>query len=661
MRAYFVILSFIILVSGCVNPFGGDTAGGGPGVVINSLSFAPSNIKSNQLTKLSLSIENQGDYVVPDNAGIVYLFGLPGLTATATDWTIAEQSDITSNTETFGLLAPQIRGVKKYSGESRAFEWVLRAPPNLPKDEVFSYIAQARVCYSYKTKIWGRLEIVSENAWLQSPPSEHAIAVQQTQGPLKVEFISKQPLMVETDVRIKVRITNVGDGVVTANDCSIFATVVDDEAGTALNNLNKITLGDVDCTFSEELYLKKGQTKETYITCTPPNLGNNPITTSDFVMELTYNYYSDKKASISVTGTSEDASGGMAAISGGGATSVITLKDPCTNACKATGQVYTSPIGVCADTTSSTVTYPSTSVDVAIEPLGSSALNSLSTILGSAYSKATIKDLGLHDVTVGDLNLQSMTLNVLDTKANNAITEKNTRIKTTSIGIVKHLCDSVGLGLTLTLNGKTSSTLCGSTYLFGNEPLSNIITVNGASGAEFKNLPLTGLQITSIAGRTISELTGGNVTSISMEDMKVSAVNTYLQGAPVDASTRAFYLQNIKCTSSNTLSSSPSSVCQCVIGVSGVRSNPFDGVANAECNTVCMDEKKRVATWTWIDGGICNTASVFGTKQCSGTVTYDYKSRPATTACSGDTSGKTTCYCYDRVSVSTTEAALICK
>ncbi len=329
MRAFFVFLILIILVSGCVNPFGG-ISGGGEGVAITSFSFTPSNLKSNQLTKLSLFIENRGDYQVDDAAGIVYLFNLPN------DWTISDKSELTSYTEMFGLLAPQVRGIKKYSGESRGFEWVLRAPANLPKDEVFSYIAQARVCYPYKTKIWGRLEVVSENAWLQNPPAEHAIAVQQTQGPLKVEFISKQTLMIETDVKIKVKITNSGDGVVTTNDCSVFASVVDDTQGTAIKNLNHINLGASDCTLADELYLKKGQTKETYITCTPPALGSNPISTSDFTMELIYNYYSDKKATVSVTGTSEQAALGVGGVGGiTGPSPKITLTDMCSKSCAA--------------------------------------------------------------------------------------------------------------------------------------------------------------------------------------------------------------------------------------------------------------------------------------------------------------------------------------
>ncbi|MBU4245501.1 MAG: hypothetical protein KKE71_00485 [Nanoarchaeota archaeon] len=427
----------VILISGCVNPFGSSSGGGGPGVVINSFSFSPTNLRSNQLTKLSLSIENRGDYAVEEGTGIVYIFNLPN------DWELTtEYSDITSKTETFGLMAPQVRGVKTYSGESRNFEWVFRAPTNLPKGEIFSYIAQARVCYPYKTKVWGRLEVFSENAWLQNPPKERTIAVQQTQGPLKIEFLSKQPLMFETDVRIKVRITNVGDGVVTANDCEIFATVVDDEAGTALNNLNKITLGDLGdgtCSLNgDDIYLKKGQTKETYITCTPPALGNNPITTSDFTMEFEYSYYSDKKASISVTGTSEDASGGM--IGGGGA---ITLSDVCTKICNANGQkiikwdsTQGNGLGWCRSKSetldvSYPAAYPQLNYYLGFEQVGAvgktnelnfaeyvvtnpkiSVADFTSAIGTDAYSKATIDSLKLHDAKVGDFTSEVDPLDV---------------------------------------------------------------------------------------------------------------------------------------------------------------------------------------------------------------------------------------------------------
>ncbi len=407
MRASFVLLTLIVLAAGCVNPFGDVVGGsGGPGVVINSLSFAPSNLKSNQLTKLSLAIENKGDYPIETDSGTIYLFNLPN------DWELTDKGDATTPEVQFSLLNPQKRGFKSYSGETTNFEWVLRAPKELPKDEIFSYDAQVRVCYPYTTKVWGRLEVVSENAWLQKPPAEHAIDVQQTNGPIKVEFVSKQPLMVEADVKIKIRVTNVGDGVVTTNECSIFSTVSDD--GTAISNLNRISLGTSDCTLADDLYLEKGKTKETYITCTPPALGDNPITTSDFTMELTYNYYSDKKASVRVTGLSEDASGGMIGVGRG----TITLSDMATKLCDANGQkTSTFAMGMCRpESESSALDYPlgnTFGFQVMLEPLGVNELgkgttgvvpSELKTIVGTAYDTATIKDLKLHDARMGDFS-----------------------------------------------------------------------------------------------------------------------------------------------------------------------------------------------------------------------------------------------------------------
>ncbi len=303
MRTYFWIIALMILVSGCISPFGASSAG--TGVSTSLFSFSPASMKSNQLTKLSLSIENRGDYDIEADEGYVYLFGLPN------DWTVSDKSNMDSFSGTFGLMGIQNRGGKIFQGEKKDFQWVLRAPQNLPKDEVFSFNAQARICYPYKTKVWGRLEVISEDAWLQDQPKESRIVVEQTKGPIKVEFLSSQPLVVESDVKIKVRITNAGDGTVTINPCAIFETGGSDEEADNLNRLGDIEFGGASCSLEDnELYLQKGQFKEIDIVCSPPSLDDTPTKTEDFTMEISYNYYSDAKASVSVTGTSEAGAGG---------------------------------------------------------------------------------------------------------------------------------------------------------------------------------------------------------------------------------------------------------------------------------------------------------------------------------------------------------------
>ncbi|VVB59815.1 Uncharacterised protein [uncultured archaeon] len=408
----FVPLALLVIISGCISGFPGS--GGSGGVSITSMSFSPSSIKSNQLAKFSVSVQNTGDYNIENDEGYVYVFGLPD------EWQISDKSDITSYSQQFSMAGIQNRGGKIFPGETKDFQWVLRAPQNLPKDEIFSYNAQARVCYPYKTKVWGTLEVMSEDAWLQNPPKEHQISAQQTKGPISVEFLSSQPLAASDSVKIKVRITNTGGGTVTTNPCSIFQSGGADDSANAqiINGLNKITLENSDCTLDDpDLYLQKGQSKETSITCAAPSLDNAPTNTGNFIMELSYTYYFDKSASISVTGTSEAAAGG--AVSGGGAGGVptVTLTDLCTKSCVAAKQTLSGSEarGMCrSQKESSSLIYPPGNTfgfQLLLAPLGYDELkNKLAVIskedFSSIYSgnanSVTINDLKLHDARTGD-------------------------------------------------------------------------------------------------------------------------------------------------------------------------------------------------------------------------------------------------------------------
>ncbi len=655
MRSSYLLLILLVIVSGCISPFG--TAGGSGGVSINSMSFSPSNIKSNQLTKLSLSVQNTGDYNIEEDEGYVYIFGLPG------EWQISDKSDITSYTQQFSLSGVQNRGGKIFPGEKKDFQWVLRAPQNLPKDEIFSYNAQARVCYPYKTKVWGTLEVISEDAWLQNPPKERQIVTQQTKGPIQMAFISSQPLISSDSVKIKVRITNTGGGVVTTNPCSVFQTGASDdgEISERIEGLNKITLENSDCTLDDpDLYLQKGQSKETSITCAAPSLDNAPTSTGNFIMELSYSYYADKSASISVTGTSEAAPGG---VTDGGVTPTITLTDLCTKLCNANGQkVNDNAYGICTQESLNSK-YPGMNIDILVEKLGADEYSSkqnpslygdinsvtqpvFTSALGGqdAYNKATIKTLNLHDTKAGELGLEKITLDNLQKKTFSAQYEKNSKISS-NVSIVDYLCSTISNG-----------TKISSTYTKGGDcaqrlpkiPLSELENLNGEKGDKFKDKPLAGLKITSIAGRTISEITDNKLAEINAEDFKISSLALSDFG----------FLKYTKCSDKNVVSPYSRDVtCQCVRDVQEGYPK-FSGTVVAECTSACT---KKIDGKQWAKGGVCDSRSIADATQCQGTTLRIYKgSTMATDKKDACGEGKA-CICYDTQSIERTEAALLCK
>jgi hypothetical protein len=335
-------------------------------------------------------------------------------------------------------------------------------------------------------------------------------------------------------------------------------------------------------------------------------------------------------------------------------TPTLTLKDLCTKLCAANGQTASgTAYGVCAatETSDSVVKYPGTTIDVQIQKLGSTDYSELNKALGTAATTATIKTLNLHDAKVDDARLQYLTIGQLDDPSLSVQYEKS-KVKTLkSVGIVNYFCsDAIPNSMTLTLDGKTKSDLC--TDKLRSQTLSNMITVNGQSGNLFKDNLLSGLKITSIAGRDIGTITGGNLTAINVEDFKVSKLSD-IWSRDLES-----FLKYTKCDSSQPVSYSRSVECHCLIQLPA-QYPKFSGVYNAKCNSKCLEFKA-----IGYDGGTCNDMSANGKIECSGKTTYHYGFKPfepQNDPCENVTTDKPYCYCYDKGSLTTVEAALLCQ
>lgn len=453
MRLHLLLMLLIIISLGCASLPG--SSGAGLGLSVGSLTFSPQKINNNQLTKLTIDVENSGNFDILD--AYMYLFKLPMST---TDWTISDGE----LSQTFSLLAPAVRGGKSYGGEKRTFQWIVRAPEKLTRDEMFSFKAGVRACYAYKTIVSGKLEVVSESEWLNKEPRQHPIDIVQSRGPLRIDMISTQPIIASSgsagETKIKIRVTNAGDGTVTNNDCSTFgAASTSDGMEEAVRNLNRITIGTTDCTFGdgEDIYLQKGQFKEMIISCTPPP-GDAPIRTDDFEIEMNYNYYVDREASVNVVGTEEDYVG-----AGAGAPVTITLNDVCTKLCNANGQkiikwdaTQGNGLGWCRSKAEPLdilypSAYPQLNYYLGFEQVGAvgetnelnfaeyavtnpkiSIADFTSAIGTDAYSKATIDSLKLHDAKVGDFTSIVNPLNV-ESESGTMLTEGLADLKLSQI------------------------------------------------------------------------------------------------------------------------------------------------------------------------------------------------------------------------------------
>lgn len=683
MRSYFWIIALIILISGCVSPFG---AGGSSnsGVSINSFSFSPASMKSNQLTKLFVSIENRGDYNIETDEGYIFIFGLPN------DWTVSDKSDMDAFSSTFGLLGAQNRAGKVYPGEKTDFQWILRAPQNLPKDEVFSFNAQARVCYPYKTKVWGRLEVISEDSWLQDQPKESKIIAEQTKGPLKVDFLSSQPIVEESEVIIKIRITNAGDGTVTINPCSIFETGGSDDEVENLNKLGDIEFGGASCYLQDnELYLQKGQTKETEIVCTPPSLDNSPTKTEDFTMEISYNYYSDSKASVSVKGTSETGTAGYGGTggtgstgtTGGGTTSVIQLKDQCTAVCTKSGTSYFGGAryaGYCNTITFDKeplsgevypVKFASDSVDVLLK---SPAYSGVKLTDVQTKSAATISDLSIHKAEVGDFNILDLTLGDIDEKTFSKQYSKLSGVAgTTKIGIVDYLCKVISDARTITLDKKTKGELCRGDHagMYATQ-LKNLQGINGKDLTVQENIDA--INKASISRFRITDILGINVNDMDLDIDYIQADQFYIAHPKLNGQYGALKYSNCKYGDTNYVRTESGNEktetrCMCITDVGGITTTA--GITDASTTSTCSQACSSKSSLESFSGGAClKTPQVSGTylydgaTECKSGTLYTYTAKKSTLQPYGCDANDLTakCYCYNKKSLSLDMQGLLC-
>ncbi len=264
----------------------------GPGLMVKEFKFTPNYLNGDQITALTLVVQNKGSKNIDGAYATVYGFG------EATMWTVT--GDMT--TQRFDLRAPS--SFTNNVGEEKRFVWLMKNNDIIPKDAVRPYTANARVCYPYETSVLARTEIISENEWMSNPPTQHQIDVKQTTGPVRITILSKQPVIMSSRVSLELLIENVGSGTVTMPEyCDQLyggASIDSDK----LNRINMIIEGiSDDCEIDDEetLFLEQGRQQKITVSCAVSGI-DAPITTADISIGLEYDYYLDARASVRVVG-----------------------------------------------------------------------------------------------------------------------------------------------------------------------------------------------------------------------------------------------------------------------------------------------------------------------------------------------------------------------
>ncbi len=172
-----LVLSSVILVSGCIGLGGGAAAGNGLAI----LAFEPDfpSIYSDEGVKLQLRVKNNGDVVAENIKAEIAGISL-------SEW--GGGFGTFSQEQNLGRALPYDPATKT-EGETKTAYWSLKAP-KLPKGISYDYTPIVKVSYDYKTQAIQPITIVDEaelRRIMQQGKSLPSKTSTYTKGPLSVE------------------------------------------------------------------------------------------------------------------------------------------------------------------------------------------------------------------------------------------------------------------------------------------------------------------------------------------------------------------------------------------------------------------------------------------------------------------------------------------
>ncbi|MEE9405818.1 MAG: hypothetical protein V3V26_00250 [Candidatus Aenigmarchaeota archaeon] len=288
----------VMLVSGCTVP-GFTSAGGGSGVVIETLEPDFSSVFEGESVQLQMKIKNTGSVDATEVKAAI--FGME-------KWTLQDKTKGSTCTlaESWSLLAPdEARGT---SGGSKSCIYAYKSPSGIAKGLSMSYSPTVRVTYKYNTNTIKSITLLSSTEARRIEQQGGALpseTVSTTSSPVSVNIVTKGPIKVFKDglqFPLEITVNNAGGGVVSTtisskdwNKVKLYVTL---PAG--------LTSNATDCPVGKAkartLTLFKGQSNT--ITCTVA------VTTAPTVpkqVQITanaenYYYFTEKSTTVTLTG-----------------------------------------------------------------------------------------------------------------------------------------------------------------------------------------------------------------------------------------------------------------------------------------------------------------------------------------------------------------------
>ena len=301
MRAFLLSLLLVLFLAGCISAGPGSVVKAGGGVEIEEFTAVPFKIYEGQKAVLKLKLKNMGDFDV--DAGSIEIYGY------GSDFRVRQPgSGGGSASQEAGLSKASFslsgaEGLLGISGDETLKTWIVEYITDLPPGQVFSYNFFARVCYSYESMAYGKVEVMQEDEYLlklaENKLSPREITLKNTNAPIKISVRGTQPVISnQGTIKFKLLIQNLGPGFL--GGCPTSEGVEDDSNSNTIELT--IKLGGKECIYSKDIYLRKGQSREITVVCN--NLAAEmPSGTYDLVIEARYNYSVEAKTTLMVEGT----------------------------------------------------------------------------------------------------------------------------------------------------------------------------------------------------------------------------------------------------------------------------------------------------------------------------------------------------------------------
>jgi hypothetical protein len=305
-----VLVLAVVAISGCVEDGGVTTTNG---LEITDFSSDQDSVFSGRDVRISMTVENLGDYSVADAKAMAYLTGSNLDLTTASVSTAWDGGTTGTQCMTFGKELKAADPAKDTEPGFKTVRWSLTAP-SLPSGQSRTDQFIGRVYYDYQTVLRGTVWAYPEaevDAIRSQGETPETSTFTSTEGPLEFEVtIAPDPVVVYNGDRtftMYIKITNTGGGTVFDPGAVTYNTGTCSDISISLEELNIIDFatGNVVitgatpvCDVNAELI--NGQAT---VVC-DVTLTSDPATKQGYPVTITvdYGYYKDQELSITATG-----------------------------------------------------------------------------------------------------------------------------------------------------------------------------------------------------------------------------------------------------------------------------------------------------------------------------------------------------------------------